>query len=56
MIVKSEARTGQRRQKSRNPFYFDPDRSIVLGDFLDILLNRTGSANRRNLPAFEAIN
>ena len=37
-------------------FFFNPDRSIVLGDFLDILLNRTGSANRRNLPAFEKIN
>ena len=38
------------------PFYFNPDRSIVLGDYLDILLNRTGSAEKRNLPAFEQIN
>lgn len=37
-------------------YYFNPDRSIVLGDYLDILLNRTGSAEKRNLPAFENIN
>ena len=56
MIEKSEARTVRTKQRRHKPFYFDPDRSIVLGDFLDILLNRTGSANRRNLPAFEEIN
>ena len=50
------SKTAQQEVKPSTPFFFNPDRSIVLGDYLDILLNRTGSANRRNLPAFEAIN
>lgn len=50
------SKTAQEEVKPSKPFFINPDRSIVLGDYLDILLNRTGSANRRNLPAFEAIN
>lgn len=37
-------------------FHFYPDRCIVLGDYLDILLNRVSLSGRRNLPAFEEIN
>lgn len=50
------SKTAQEEVKTSKSFFINPDRSIVLGDYLDILLNRTGSANRRNLPAFEAIN
>ena len=37
-------------------FYFNPEVSVILGDYLDILLNRDSLAGRRNLPAFEKIN
>lgn len=54
--VEPNKRSHSSKRMKRTKYHFYPDQSVVLGDYLDILLNRVSLHGQRNLRAFEEIN
>lgn len=54
--IEPKKRSHTVKRVKRTKYHFYPDQCVVLGDYLDILLNRVSLYGQRNLPAFEGIN